>query len=65
MATYGGLVARGEVREQSISAVVTRADGTIENRGVISYYSKNPIKHWAVNAWIKAKEIYHGRSRPK
>lgn len=28
----------------TLSAVVTRADGTIEDLGIIAYYHKNPIK---------------------
>jgi hypothetical protein len=37
-------------KEQSISAVVTRSDGTVEDLGVISYWHKNPFKRlaWAV-----------------
>jgi hypothetical protein len=34
-------------KEQSISAVVTRSDGTVEDLGVISYWHKNPFKRWA------------------
>ena len=61
----GNLIARGKVKRASISAVVTRADGRVENLGVISYHHRNPIKHHAVNIWIKLKEKYHGRARPK
>lgn len=43
-------------KESKLSAVVTRADGTIEDLGVIAYYSKNPLKHYLVNRWIKIKE---------
>jgi hypothetical protein len=35
--------ARGPVREASIAAVVTRADGTIEDLGVIARWHKNPL----------------------
>ena len=48
-------------REGSIEAIVTRADGSVENLGVVSYYSRNPIKHWAVNAWIRIKEMIRRR----
>lgn len=48
--------APADVGEASISAVVTRADGTVENLGVISYYNKNPVIHKMVNMWIKYKE---------
>jgi hypothetical protein len=46
----------GKAREGSISAVVTRADGRVENLGIICYWSRNPVKHWIVNQWIKVKE---------
>ena len=32
------------VSECELTAVIIRADGTREDLGVISYYSKNPIK---------------------
>lgn len=38
---------RGGAREASISAVVTRADGTVEDLGVISYWNKSPFKRLA------------------
>lgn len=43
------------VQEASISAVVIRADGTIENLGVVSYYHKNPLRRllWRVRNWGK------------
>lgn len=38
----------------SIEAVVTRADGTVENLGVISYWSSNPFKTfwWQFKRWF-------------
>jgi hypothetical protein len=47
MSMGGGVLARGQAREASISAVVTRADGTTEDLGVISYWHRNPFKRWA------------------
>jgi hypothetical protein len=38
------LQARGAPREAQIVAVVTRADGTVEHLGVVSYWHRNPIK---------------------
>lgn len=35
---------KSEVKQASLSAVVIRADGSREELGVISYYSKNPFK---------------------
>lgn len=36
--------AKGPVREAQISATIIRADGAIEELGVVSYYSRNPLK---------------------
>lgn len=49
--------ARAKAKSTSISAVVTRADGRIENLGLISYWHKNPLLRWPVNLyiWIKRK----------
>jgi len=38
---------KGPLREASISAVVIRADGSIEDLGQISYWHKNPLRRWA------------------
>lgn len=44
-------------REATIEMVVTRADGTVENLGVVSYWHKNPIKRlaWRVKQLLKGK----------
>jgi hypothetical protein len=62
---YGGLIAHQQVREASISAVVTRADGSVEDLGIVSYYHKNPLKRWAFAIKRKLKEVFHDRSRSK
>jgi hypothetical protein len=38
----------------SIEATVTRADGTVENLGVISYWHINPLKMfwWQFKRWF-------------
>jgi hypothetical protein len=33
-----------QAKEASISAVITRADGSVERLGVISYWHKNPLR---------------------
>lgn len=38
--------ATSQPKEMSFSAVVTRADGTVEDLGMISYYNSNPFKRW-------------------
>lgn len=35
------------VSERSVRAVIYRADGSVEQLGLIAYYSRNPIKRWA------------------
>lgn len=39
----GRIQAKGPLREASIAAVVTRADGTVEDLGVVSRWHKNPL----------------------
>lgn len=47
MPISGGLLAHAKAREASIEATITRADGTVEHLGVISYWHRNPL----VRAW--------------
>lgn len=58
MGSYGGVVTRGEAKTQAIRAVVTRADGTVEDLGIVSYYHRNPLIHYPVNWWIKIKDMF-------
>lgn len=46
MAISGGLLTHGKARESQISAVVTRADGSVERLGVVAYWHKNPLRRW-------------------
>jgi len=41
-------------RETRIRAVVTRADGTVEDLGIIAYWHKNPLKRlaWRLKRWL-------------
>ena len=50
------LGAESGAKEISFSAVVTRADGTVEDLGMISYYNSNPFKRWI---W-KIKHFFKG-----
>ncbi len=45
------IYSRGGAKQLSITAVVTRANGTVEDLGVISYWHKNPFKRlaWGVS----------------
>lgn len=40
----GDLGATGKPRMISIEATVTRADGTVERLGTVSYWHRNPIR---------------------
>lgn len=48
------IIQTSSVKESSIKAVVVRADGTIEDLGVISYWHKNPFKR----LWFKVKKFF-------
>lgn len=37
------------IQMASLEAVITRADGTVEDLGVIAYYHKNPLRR----LWFK------------
>ena len=39
------MIKNKSISEQTIKAVRIKTDGTREDLGVISYYSKNPIKN--------------------
>jgi hypothetical protein len=51
------VVARGNAREASISCVVIRADGRIDDYGVVSYWHRNPLKRlaWKLKNWIRGR----------
>ena len=49
--------ADSRAREATIEMVVTRANGTVENLGVVSYWHRNPLKRlaWRVKNYLKGK----------
>lgn len=51
----GDIHAKADVKEASIQATVIRADGRIEELGVISYYHRNPLKRamWALKQKLR------------
>lgn len=55
MAIDGGLLTHSDAKEATISAVVIRADGTIEDLGLISYWHRNWFKRWWGNVKLKLK----------
>jgi hypothetical protein len=48
------ITSTAKVKQMEISAIVTRADGTIENLGTIQYWHKNPLKRllWRIKKWL-------------
>jgi hypothetical protein len=50
----GTLIAHGKAREASITATVIRADGRVEQLGVVTYWHRNPLRRWAWHArrWL-------------
>lgn len=57
MAITGGLITHFKPKMVSLSAVITRADGSVENRGMIAFYHRNPLLRFAVNVWIPIKRF--------
>ena len=43
-----------KIKQMEISAIITRADGTIEDLGTIQYWHKNPLKRllWRIKKWL-------------
>jgi hypothetical protein len=43
-----------DAKEIQLVATITRADGTVEELGVIDYYHVNPIKMliWRIKKWV-------------
>ena len=50
-------VANINAKEIKLVATITRADGTVEELGVIDYYSKNPLKmfFWKIKKLLQRK----------
>lgn len=48
-------VAQTNAKEIKLIATITRADGTIEELGVIDYWHKNPIKRfiWKLQKFLR------------
>lgn len=42
-------------KQATIEMIVTRANGTVENLGVVSYWHRNPLKRlwWHIRNWNK------------
>ena len=37
----------GGARSATLTAVITRADGSVEELGVVAHWHHNPLKRWA------------------
>jgi len=48
------IIVPSNAKEVQISAVITRADGSVEQIGVVSYWHKNPLKriYWSIKKWL-------------
>jgi hypothetical protein len=48
-------VAKSNAKEIELIATITRADGTVEQLGVIDYWHKNPIKRiiWKLKKFLE------------
>jgi len=48
------IISEAQVKQMEISAIITRADGTVENLGTIQYWHKNPLKRiiWRIKKWL-------------
>lgn len=56
MSRMGGTVlTRSKARQSEITAVITRADGRVENLGRIAYWHRNPLRRWWGNfiIWLR------------
>lgn len=50
-------IAKVKPRAASVHAVITRANGNVEDYGMISYYHRNPLRSWAVNIAISVRRF--------
>jgi hypothetical protein len=48
------ITTEAKVKEMTLSAVITRANGTVENLGAIQYWHSNPLKRflWRIKTWL-------------
>lgn len=53
-------VAHAKAQRASVHAVITRADGRVQNLGIIAYYHRNPVWRWIVNALISTRRRLTG-----
>ena len=47
------------VKSVTIGAVVTRADGTVEDHGLVAYHHSNPLRRWLMNSMDPVNRAKH------
>ena len=54
----GGLLTHAKAREARITAVVTRADGRVEDLGTLSYWHRNPLRRlaWRIRQLLNVRK---------
>lgn len=57
----GGLLAQADVKRATVSVTVTRADGTVEDYGVVSYHHRNPVLRLLGNSLAKIRKHFNDR----
>lgn len=56
MSMGGGIISRTNAKSSSIRAVIIRADGRVEDRGLIAFWHRNPLIRMIGNIFIFLKE---------
>ena len=54
-----GTSAMQGVKSVTIGAVVTRADGTVEDHGLVAYHHSNPLRRWLMNSMDPVNRAKH------
>jgi hypothetical protein len=52
------VIAPARAVEQTITAVITRADGSVEDLGIVSYYHRRWYRRWIFKLKTEAKGAY-------
>lgn len=54
----GEMIAAAKARKSNIHVVVNRADGTVEDWGMVAYWHRNPLFSWPVNFYLGYKVAF-------
>ena len=55
----------GGARSATLTAVITRADGTVEELGTVAHWDSNPLKRWAWVITRSASRLFADFQGPK